>query len=318
LGHGLSKCAEKEQSELVDGVDASDNLEEDSVPVLDEPQEKLSVKNTALLSLQFCCIWFIANFLNNMSYSLTLVTSTTILASTSSIWTLLAGVLVKIERLSSTRILAVVFSVVGVVLVATSNTRRSSEDNPQNDKSNSWVGNLMSLGSAFSYAIYITLLKIKIKDESRVSMMLFFGLVGVFNFLLFWPLFFLFDAIGLEHFSWPSGSRTWILLVLNGLLGTALSEFLWLRASLLTSPLVATVGLSLMTPVVLVFDTFLGLKLTVGYIIGSLFVVCGFLLVNLSFSLKSQDEQIDQWLFSKAQYCFNRMRGHANYQSLQD
>lgn len=54
----------------------------------------------------------------------------------------------------------------------------------------------------------------------------------------------------LEHFPFSSELITllvqgfvWLYLTINGLIGTVLSDFLWLWAVLLTSPLVATVGL---------------------------------------------------------------------------
>jgi len=55
----------------------------------------------------------------------------------------------------------------------------------------------------------------------------FTGFVGLFNLLLLWPLFFLFHYSKLESFEWPTRHQ-WTFLLLNGLVGTVLSEVLWL------------------------------------------------------------------------------------------
>lgn len=55
----------------------------------------------------------------------------------------------------------------------------------------------------------------------------FSGFVGLFNLLLLWPLFFLFHYSKWELFEWPTRHQ-WTFLLLNGLVGTVLSEVLWL------------------------------------------------------------------------------------------
>ena len=62
--------------------------------------------------------------------------------------------------------------------------------------------------------------------------------------------------------------------------GTFLSQLLWARSVLLTSPLVATCGLSLTLPVAMVADLLLrGQSFGAVYLIGSCCVVGGFVLV---------------------------------------
>ena len=56
---------------------------------------------------------------------------------------------------------------------------------------------------------------------------LFPGFVGLFSALFLWPGFFILHYSHYETFQWPDG-RQWMFIVINGVIGTVLSEFLWL------------------------------------------------------------------------------------------
>lgn len=68
-----------------------------------------------------------------------------------------------------------------------------------------------------------------------------------------WPLFFFFHYYGLEVFEWPNHHQ-WLLIIINGLVGTVLSEVLWLWGCFLTSSLVATMAISLTIPMAMLAD----------------------------------------------------------------
>lgn len=76
-------------------------------------------------------------------------------------------------------------------------------------------------------------------------MPLFFGFVGAFNILLLWPVFPVLDWLGIETFQLPFTPTLWIMVLLNAFIGTFLSDYIWLLAMLMTSPLVVTLGISL-------------------------------------------------------------------------
>jgi solute carrier family 35 protein F5 len=107
------------------------------------------------------------------------------------------------------------------------------------------IGDLLALCGAVFYGCYTTLLKVKIGDESRIDMPLFFGFVGAFNVLLLWPAFPILHFLGLEKFELPFSPSLWIMVLINAFVGTFLSDYLWLLAMLMTSPLVVTLGISL-------------------------------------------------------------------------
>ena len=71
--------------------------------------------------------------------------------------------------------------------------------------------------------------------------------------LTIWPLFFIWNATGWETFEFPMGIVI-LSLIMNSLFGTVLSDYMWLLAVLLLSPVIATVGLSLTIPVAMASD----------------------------------------------------------------
>ena len=108
-------------------------------------------------------------------------------------------------------------------------------------------------------------------------------MVGVVNLLCLWPFFFVLHASGIETFELPTG-QTLGALLLNALIGTALSDVLWALSVVLTNPVVATVGLSLTIPVAMLADLMLGnAQFRVLYLLGMGLVFGGFLLVNWAY-----------------------------------
>lgn len=72
-----------------------------------------------------------------------------------------------------------------------------------------------------------------LKDWNKSQLLTFclfytcLGFVGLFNLLLLWPGFFLLHYTGFEDFEFPN-KVVLMCIVINGLIGTVLSEFLWL------------------------------------------------------------------------------------------
>ncbi|RIA99704.1 hypothetical protein C1645_811053 [Glomus cerebriforme] len=246
-------------------------------------EEKLTTLQIAKLGLTFCILWFAANWSTNASYAYTSVASSTILSSTSGLFTLIIGSLAKVEKFTLFKSAAVFISFFGVYLITNgvaSNT--TSEDHDDNSfPSNPLLGNFLALIGAFFYGCYTVLLKLRIQNESRVNMPLFFGFVGIINVILLWPIFLILHFIGLEQLQLPPNTTIWTMIAINALIGTFLSDYLWLLAVLLTSPLTVTLGLSLTIPIALIGDVFFkGLLMSKGYWLGAIMIVGGFLGVN--------------------------------------
>jgi solute carrier family 35 protein F5 len=169
----------------------------------------------------------------------------------------------------------------------------------------SLVGDLVAVGSAVCYAAYTTLLERKLDDDAdMLALFAFLGegrndclparpsmpllavsvccriLAGMCAVGTMAPAGLLAVAAGVEP---PPSLPPWPtlrLLVLNGLAGTFLSQILWARSVLLTSPLIATCGLSLTIPVAMLADVFLRDRhFGAVYLAGSGCVTVGFAMV---------------------------------------
>lgn len=271
MEHGQIRYKEVEE-EFLDGSD-------EEMSLTGEQSNRLGLQETVKLSAQFCVVWYMANLATNASLSYTSVGSQTILSSTSSFFTLLVGALAKTERFTSVKVFGLVISFVGVVLVTKADSAQVTEDVARTPM-DVIFGNSLALLGALLYGVYTTLLKYRIQDESRVNMKVFFGFVGVFNLILLWPSLIVFHYMGVEHFELPHGSTVIAIIMANCLI-TFISDFCWVKAMLLTSPLTVTVGLSTTIPFAMIGDIiFKGEHVTWTYVMAAALICGSFFVIN--------------------------------------
>ncbi|KAF8349965.1 vacuolar membrane protein [Amanita rubescens] len=285
----LNTTAEGNEEAFPEPTASNAPVQEVGEPRVDLPP--LTTKQTAHLALVFCFLWFVANWTLDAALDYTTVASATILSSTSGFFTLGIGRLLRVEVLTRTKILSVVVSFFGVVLVYLSDSgrKRSTSGITVNQPNRPVLGDFLALVSAVFYALYVILLKIRIGSESRINMKLFFGFVGLFNILLAWPVGLFLHVIGAEVFEWPTSMNEVLALLINmGI--TVSSDFLYVIAMLRTTPLVVTVGLSLTIPFSIVGDIMLGHSIHVQVILGAMLIMSSFVAVGLDSSVqKLQD-----------------------------
>lgn len=267
---------------LVHNHDGNSNRSEAHTPSVTRafsvPATTLTLRETVHLATTFVLLWFAANWSVNAALAYTSVSSTTILSSMSGFFTLAIGVVTGAERFSLGRLLAVGTSIVGVVLVSKSDQKTFHEDQPTPVPH--WLlGDILALSSAALYALYVILMKVKVKDESRVDMQLFFGFVGAINLLCFWPIGILLHYTGIEPFELPRTNRLWFSVVINALC-TFVSDYLYMIAMLKTSPLVVTLGISLTLPVAVIGDLVKGSTLPLGSLMGAGLVLSSFVILS--------------------------------------
>jgi len=80
---------------------------------------------------------------------------------------------------------------------------------------NPLLGDILALLSSLFYALYVSLLKVRIRDESRVDMQLFFGFVGLFNVVTLWPLGLVVHYLDVEPFELPRNWQEWFNIGIN-------------------------------------------------------------------------------------------------------
>ncbi|KAF2646395.1 vacuolar membrane protein [Massarina eburnea CBS 473.64] len=246
--------------------------------------EGITLKETMKISLEFCLLWFLANYFAAACLEYTTVASSTILSSTSSIWTLLCGSLLRVERFTLRKFLGVCTTLAGVILISSVDVSGETDENrgnfPHKTPRELAIGDTMAFISAVLYGFYAVFMKKRIGDESKVNMPLFFGLVGTFNVALLWPGMILLHLTGIEKFALPPTKQIFTIVMVNSA-SSLVSDFCWAYSMLLTSPLIVTVGLSLTIPLSLVGQMVLDKQYSSPlYWVGAALMVLSFVFIN--------------------------------------
>ncbi|WVF65855.1 hypothetical protein IAT40_000592 [Kwoniella sp. CBS 6097] len=248
---------------------------------------RLSVRETAEIAAWWSVVWFVANWAVNASLAWTSVASVTILSSTSGFFTLALGRICGVETLTRTKVLAVVASFIGVLLVTKSDNSLSPSvvipDEPALP-SHPIFGDFLALLSAAFYAVYVILLKVRVVDEDRADMQLMLGFAGLFNTIALIPVFPVLHYTGWETFELPPTKEAWIICLINFCI-TLSSDYLYVLAMLKTTPMLVTIGLSLTIPLALLGSLFVPSSSSAGAItylslLGAVLVFAGFAMLG--------------------------------------
>ncbi|KAG5232237.1 hypothetical protein OIU76_004918 [Salix suchowensis] len=234
----------------------------------------------AKVSLLICPFWFLAQLTFNLSLKYTSVTSNTILSSVSSLFTFVLSLVFLGEKFTWVKLLSVLFCMTGTIIVSLGD----SETGLSAKFSKPLLGDILALVSAGLYAVYITLIRMKLPDNDgksgHASMAQFLGYLGLFNLVIFLPVALILDLTNQEPFC----KLTWKqfgLIVGKGLLDNVLSDYLWAKAVLLTTTTVATAGLSIQVPLAAIVDTLIGNAPRLMDGLGALAVLIGFVGINI-------------------------------------
>jgi solute carrier family 35 protein F5 len=243
-------------------------------------------------------IWFLANWTYNASLVYTSITSSTVLASTGSLFTFLFAVITADEHFNCTKLAGVLLGVSGSILTA-----MHDSSHPDNDDGSATsniqrrfltsqchegdclaapplLGDVLGLLSAVGYGTYAVQTRVFCpKNESLYSMQTLLGYIGLLNLVVLSP-------IAIYQLLSGKTELAWIVLgflVVKGLFDNVLSDYLWLRAVMLTNATTATVGLGLTIPLAFASDVVLGKAdvMTAEQVLGAFAVLVGFVLVNI-------------------------------------
>ena len=165
---------------------------------LERAHNRLTVGQTAQLALTFSVLWFLGNYSYQAALADTEAGIVNVLSASSCLFTLVLSAIfpsTPLDRISLTKLVSVIFTMSGVILVSYSDLKL--EDGVP-------LGSLWTLAGAICYSSYIVLLRRKIDHEDKLDVPMFFGFVGLFSFVLLWPLFFILHFTNHERFELPT------------------------------------------------------------------------------------------------------------------
>ena len=221
------------------------------------------------LAVLFAACWIGANALYNTAITYTTVASATAVSSLSSATTLAAGSLLGLETPTASKCASVIFSIAGVSVITRADGRGASASASDGAAARPAMhGDVLAMLSALLYTMYLITFNRFVGD--RIPLTTFLGMVGIVAVLLLGPVWALSGV--------PLPTRPQLAgLVFNAVLGTALSQLLWLYGAKRCGATAATLALALAIPVSAAIDILRGsLSMTPVWAVGALFIVAAF------------------------------------------
>ena len=248
---------------------------------------RLSFREHIKVASIYSLLYFLGNYLNVLALKKTALTYVEVLTSTSTVFVLFMSAAFPVgfqDKISLTKFLGIIVNMAGVVTLALSHNRGDDVTTSETELT-SLFGIMFSIASALIFAVYVVYFNRMAGSpdgsDDRVDIVLFFGTVGAISAVFLLPLFPILHYSGLETFEWPDVTD-WKHLIISALLGTVISDMLWLWSTLLTTSLIATLGLGLTTPTALIVDIMVNRQtFSVQFFLGVVLILVSFVVLNV-------------------------------------
>eukprot|EP00929_Paragymnodinium_shiwhaense_P068870 TRINITY_DN34723_c0_g1_i1.p1 TRINITY_DN34723_c0_g1~~TRINITY_DN34723_c0_g1_i1.p1 ORF type:complete len:481 (+),score=95.12 TRINITY_DN34723_c0_g1_i1:218-1444(+) len=242
----------------------------------EEEEEKYSFAVVLRLSSSVGLLWLVSQCIFNLSLECTPVATSTVLSSTSSVFTFVFSWLICRDPFRLLSFSAALLSCIGCAFVALQTPGKLSKEAVQPSD----LGTVLTLAAAALFALSSVMLRRLAPTDFDTSQ--FMGINGLLSASLTPALLYLAHLTGLETFRQPT-SQTLVLLAVNALFGCTIANYLYTSALLLLSPLVATVFMSLSIPISAVVDEVLlkEHRFSVPWIFGASLTAAGAVLASM-------------------------------------
>ncbi|TID30711.1 hypothetical protein CANINC_000627 [Pichia inconspicua] len=245
---------------------------------LNTPKIRLSQKEIIKVSLWSAFFYFANCYLGSAALKYTSASNQTIFATTSAIWSLIIGIIFKIEKFTIGKVISVMCSIIGIFMITFRDSIHFSTISTEN------FGDLIAIIGACSYSCFLIVLRLKLGQQTdSKNDSLLYGYMGLSTLVLGFPILLIYNYLNWEPLVLPDNKTLLWMFLLSSILG-ATSDYLASKASVITSPLIVSLSLSVGIPINIMFDTFMygNLNLSLSYFIGLSLILASFVFVNIS------------------------------------
>lgn len=253
-------------------------VEPEIIDKLNTPKVRLSHGDIVKVGMWSALFYFGNCYLGAAALKYTSASNQTIFSTTSAIWSLIIGILFKIERFTIGKVISVICSIIGIFMITFRDSIHAFTTGTDN------FGDLIAIIGACSYSCFLIVLRLKLGEQTdSKNDSLLYGYIGLITLVLGFPVLLICNYFGWESLSLPNSKTLLSMFILSSILGTA-SDYFASKASVITSPLIVSLSLSIGIPINIMFDTFMygSMNFTLGYFIGLCLILASFVFVSIS------------------------------------